>query len=59
VSADVRPVADPVVEAYKRDVDRSLIRRNLARSVEERLEALMQLQAFAEELKQAGRSPRV
>jgi hypothetical protein len=59
VSADVQPVADPIVEAYKRDVDRSLIRRNLARSVEERLEALMQLQAFAEELKQAGRSPRV
>ena len=40
MTADEPPVADPVVEAYKRDVDRSLIRRNLARSVEERLEAL-------------------
>lgn len=48
--------ADPVVEAHKRDVDRSLIRENLKRSVEERLEALMALQRFAEELRQAGRS---
>ncbi|MDQ2665453.1 MAG: helix-turn-helix domain-containing protein [Gemmatimonadota bacterium] len=28
---------DPVVEAYKRDVDRTLLRANLRRSVEERL----------------------
>ena len=52
------PVADPVVEAYKRDIDRSLIRRNLARSVEERLEALMELQRFAQELRRAGRASR-
>lgn len=44
-------VDDPVVDAYKRDIDRSLIRRNLARSIEERLEALMELQRFAEELR--------
>ena len=53
-----RPDVDPVVEAYKRDVDRTLIRRNLARSVEERLEALMQLQVFAEELKRAAGRPK-
>jgi hypothetical protein len=47
--------ADPVVEAYKRDLDRTLIRRSLARSVEERLEALIQLQQLAEELRRAGR----
>jgi hypothetical protein len=29
---------DPVVEAYKRDVDRTLIRANLGRSVEVREE---------------------
>ena len=46
---------DPVIEAYKRDVDRTLLRENLKRTVEERIEALMQLQAFAEELRQAGR----
>jgi hypothetical protein len=51
-------VDDPVIEAYKRDIDRSLIRRNLARSIEERLEALMELQRFAEELRRAGRASR-
>ena len=48
------PGPDPVVEAYKQHVDRSLIRESLKRSVEERLEALMQLQRFAEELRRAG-----
>ena len=51
--------ADPVVEAYKRDVDRTLIRENLRLTVEERFDALMRLQRFAEELRRAGRaSPR-
>lgn len=49
------PPPDPVIEAYKRDIDRSLIRENLKRSVEERLEGLMQLQRLAEELRGAGR----
>jgi hypothetical protein len=47
---------DPVIEVYKRDVDRTLIRENLRRSVEERLEALMDLQSFAEEVRRAGRA---
>ena len=46
---------DPVVEAYKKNLDRSLIRQNLRRSVQERLEALMELQIFAEELRRSGR----
>ena len=46
---------DPVVEAYKRDVDRTLIRENLRLTVEERFDALMRLQQFAEELRRAGR----
>jgi hypothetical protein len=50
-----RPSPDPVVEAYKRDVDRTLIRENLRLTVEERFEALMRLQQFAEELRRAGR----
>jgi hypothetical protein len=45
---------DPVIEAYKKDVDRSLLRENLRRSPEERLRALMELQRFAAELKRAG-----
>ncbi len=52
----IEPAApDPVVEAYKKDLDRSLIRQNLRRSVQERLEALMELQRFAEELVRSGR----
>jgi len=46
---------DPVVEAYKKHLDRSLIRQNLQRSILERLEALMELQRFAEELQRSGR----
>ena len=45
---------DPVIEAHKAHVDRTLIRRSLERTVEERLEALIQLQRFAEELRRAG-----
>ena len=46
---------DPLIEAYKRDVDRALIRENLRLSVEQRFEKLMRLQQFAEELRRAGR----
>ncbi len=52
---DPRPPSDPVVEAYKRDVDRTLIRENLKRTIEERLQALIELQRFAEELGRAGK----
>lgn len=48
------PSPDPVIEAYKRDVDRSLIRENLRLTVEERFQKLMRLIEFAEELKKAG-----
>ena len=44
---------DPVIEAYKQHVDRTLIRENLKRSVEERFLNLMKLQQFAEELRRA------
>jgi hypothetical protein len=49
---------DPVIEAYKRDVDRTLIRANLALTVTQRFERLMELQRFAEELRRAGRQAR-
>lgn len=49
---------DPVVEAYKKDVDRTLIRENLRCTVEERFLKLMALQRFAEELRRAGRETR-
>jgi hypothetical protein len=47
---------DDVIAAYKRDIDRSLLRENLKLSVEERFEALRELQEFAEELQRAPRT---
>jgi hypothetical protein len=46
---------DPVVEAYKRDVDRTLLRDALRLTAEERLVELQRLVEFAEELRRAGR----
>ena len=49
---------DPVIEAYKKDVDRTLIRENLKKSHEERVIALEQMLEFVEELQRAGRAMR-
>lgn len=49
---------DAVIEAYRKDVDVSLIRQNLRLSVDQRLQQLMRLQEFAEELQRAGRKAR-
>ena len=54
-AADEETWKDPVIEAYKKDVDRTLIRENLKLTVEERFERLMRLQEFAAELRRAGR----
>jgi hypothetical protein len=57
----VEPAAsepDPVIEAYKRGIDRTLLRANLARTVEERLRNLGHLQRFGEKLRRAGRTLR-
>ena len=55
MSAGERSSIDDVIDVYKRDVDRTLIRQRLTRSIEERLEDLMELQRFADELRRAGR----
>ena len=47
---------DPVIDAYKKHVDRTLLRANLARSVEERIHNLVRLQRFADQLRRAGRT---
>lgn len=57
-SRDDLPPPDPVIEVYKRDIDRTLLRANLRLTVDERFERLMELQRFAEELKAAGRRAR-
>ncbi|MCY4074297.1 MAG: hypothetical protein OXH04_02565 [Acidobacteria bacterium] len=49
---------DPVIEVYKKDIDRTLLRENLKLSVEERLRQSMELQRLADELRRAGRAAR-
>ena len=50
-----REDVDPVIEAYKKDVDRTLLREALKRTPEQRLRELMRLQRLAAELRRAGR----
>ncbi|HEX6097589.1 MAG TPA: hypothetical protein VF432_14775 [Thermoanaerobaculia bacterium] len=49
---------DPIIERYKADVDRTLIRENLRKSHEERLLTLQRMQAFVDELHAAGKAAR-
>ena len=49
---------DPVIEAYKKGVDVTLIRENLRLTVDQRFQQLMKLQQFAEDLRRAGRKAR-
>ena len=53
-----RPDPDPVVEAYKKDVDQTLIRENLKLTVEERIRKAMALARFADEVRRAGKAAR-
>ena len=47
--------ADPVVEAFKPGIDRTLLRANLALSVEERFRKHMDFGRFADALRDAGK----
>ena len=49
---------DPVIEAYKKDVDRTIIRENLKLTVEQRLRKHQNAQTFFEELRRAGERAR-
>lgn len=49
---------DPVIEAYKAHVDRTLIREQLRRSVSERVRSMVAALRFAESLGRAGRRER-
>jgi hypothetical protein len=46
---------DPVIEAYKKDVDRTLLRENLKLTVEERFQKFERFMEFLTELRAAGR----
>ena len=47
---------DLVIEAYKKDLDQSLIDECLKRTVEERIRALEEFEEFREELQRAVRA---
>ena len=49
---------DPVIEAYRKGIDVTLIRENLRLTVDQRFQQLMRMQEFAEELQRAGRKAR-
>jgi hypothetical protein len=47
-----------LVEALKRDLDMSLLRRNLKLTAQQRINQLIEMQRFAAELAEAGRKVR-
>ena len=49
---------DEIIELYMKDVDRTLLRENLKLTPTQRIEQLMEMQRFAEELRRAGREAR-
>jgi len=49
---------DPVIERYKRDVDRTLLRENLKLTPEQRLLKLQDFVRFSASLREAGRRER-
>ena len=50
--------SDAVIDAYKRDVDRTLIRENLKLTPQQRIEKLMAHQKLATQLRRAGSAAR-
>jgi hypothetical protein len=49
---------DPLIEEYKKHVDRTLIRENLRRTVQQRIDAMIDHLHTIEELHRAGRAAR-
>ena len=49
---------DPVIEAYKKDIDLTLIREQLRRTPDERVERMLAALRLAEELRAAGSARR-
>ena len=46
---------DPVIEAYKKDVDRTLLREKLKLTVQQRFEKFERFLEYVQELPEAGR----
>jgi len=52
--ADLPPITpNPVIEAFKKDVDRTLLRENLRKSVDERIDAMQAAVDLAAEMRRA------
>jgi len=49
---------DPLIEALEQEVDQTLLRENLRRSVDERIQRHMAALRFARALREAGRKAR-
>jgi hypothetical protein len=55
-ATDLAP--DPVIEAFKKDVDRTLLRENLKLTPDERVRKLARFMRSVEEVRAAGAAPR-
>lgn len=49
---------DPVIEAYKKDIDRTMLRENLKKTVQERVDAFIDFMKAREECQRAGEAAR-
>ena len=58
--AELRPRSpeDALIDSYKRDIDRTLLRENLRKSPEQRVRALQALARLADEARRAGAARR-
>lgn len=52
---DISLEPSPVIEAYKADVDRTLLRENLKLTPDQRLQKMISVLRFTEELRRSGR----
>lgn len=55
---DSSQAPDPVIERYKRDIDRTLLRENLRLTPEQRLRKLVDFLRFTERIHRAGQDGR-
>ncbi len=46
----------PTIDAYKRDVDRTLLRENLKLTADERMTKMISVLRFTEELRRSGKA---
>ncbi|MBM3836922.1 MAG: hypothetical protein FJ398_02975 [Verrucomicrobia bacterium] len=49
---------DPLIEAFKKDMDRTLLRENLKLTPAQRAQKFLDFARFADELREAGRRAR-